>query len=59
MSYFFSFFRNYFFGLGAITKFLSFVFVLLAWKFYRLPNPKSMTREENHSGYAITGFAES
>ena len=34
-------FRAYVFMLGTITKFLSFAFIFLAYRFYRLPSNKS------------------
>ena len=34
-------FRAYVFMLGTITKFLSFAFIFLTYRFYRLPSNKS------------------
>ena len=40
-------FRAYIFMLGTITKFLSFAFVFLAYRFYRLPSNKSSNMSDS------------
>ena len=41
------YFRAYVFMLGTITKFLSFAFVFLAYRFYRLPSNKSSNMSDS------------
>jgi len=50
-------FRYYIFVLGVITKFLSFVFIFLAYKFYKLPaKSDSMKNEDQLNGHTLQGL---